>query len=243
MTLTQESNTYPAAADSERHYTHHLPSQLEQGQRHSYSISFIWCYAACKGYSENIHTSQNSIYDTFFLPSSFHLWWKIFHLWWKTEGCHTTTCFFSLARGRREIHCSHSSRPIANIILVFHLAFSLDLQPSSPPPHVLNSQQMVSFTWKTPQSLSIQAFLHVEKRGTEICWIEGERKDGRVLLCHWTRLGQRGAVGLRKTVTFMGRENRESWMRTVDTMRRSLTLMAQTHTGNHSTLQISVDWF
>lgn len=66
MTPTQERNTYPAAADSERHYTHHLPSQLEQGQRHSQPICFIWRYAAYEDYSEDIHNGQNSIYDTFF---------------------------------------------------------------------------------------------------------------------------------------------------------------------------------
>lgn len=71
MTLTQERSTYPAAADSERHYIHHLSSQLEQGQRHSQSICFICCYAAYEGYTDNIHASQNSIYDTFLIPIQF----------------------------------------------------------------------------------------------------------------------------------------------------------------------------
>jgi len=66
MTLTQERNTYPAAANSERHYTHQLPSQLEQGQRLSQSGWSICCYAAGKGHSKNIHTDQNSMYDSFF---------------------------------------------------------------------------------------------------------------------------------------------------------------------------------
>lgn len=60
MTLTQERNTYPAAADAERR-THHLSLQLEQGQRHSELICFT-SYAAYKGFSENVHTGQNSAF-------------------------------------------------------------------------------------------------------------------------------------------------------------------------------------
>lgn len=65
--LWPKRETYPAAADAERR-THHLSLQLEQGQWHSEPICFT-CYAAYKGFSENVHTGQNSVYyvyDTFY---------------------------------------------------------------------------------------------------------------------------------------------------------------------------------
>lgn len=78
---------------------------------------------------EYSYWSKFNTWFSFFLPSNFHLWWKIFHFWWKTEGCHITICFLSLARGMKQTYPSHFSGPLENITLIFRTG----LQPSSIP--------------------------------------------------------------------------------------------------------------
>lgn len=129
MTLTQERNTYPAAADAERH-TRHLSLQLEQGQRHSEPICFT-CYAAYKGLGENVHGGQNLVYDTFYFS---HL---VLACDEKIRSCHFTVHYDS------SVMSSGSHR---NLTLFYHIG----LQPLPFPVCALNLFSMSSKTETIP---------------------------------------------------------------------------------------------
>lgn len=169
---------------------------------------------------------------TFFSPIQFLPLLKNFSSLTRTEGFHVTICFLFLTRGIKQIHSSHSLNPLKTPPCFFIVATNV----SHPLVFWIHGNLCpLSNIQKNPTTISqISAFPHTEQR-LKSAGLLGRDKSKRFSMPQ-SLSGQRGAANLQKTNFYsavtLGREFTENIEWKLQDTRRTLNLMAQTHTGN-----------
>lgn len=155
---------------------------------HNLSASFVATLPS-KGFSDNIHAGQNSIYDTFF----FFFYPVLAFDEEERLPYYCMLCFFSInSRGIKQY--------IPLLLDPSEILPWFSTLASNLPHHVLNSWQLVSLLIHT-QNPKASAFslLHVELMGLKFAMLDCQGgKKQTVLPYHRMRWGQRGEPSFRR---------------------------------------------